>query len=459
MTFLSSCSEYFLRYCVGMRAKANGSDPEKVRRAIAIMAGKGGSMADLALTFGDVLGVGVARKRSAVDALKDVLLLLALLLPVGRRSGGRPTSDHSLDVLLVSARHDKRSRARIGQLDVELRRVGGRTWIANDNADVLIPGWGPWAVATRLHCEWSEMTKVLATVFSACRQADVPRAVAIWLARWLAVQAVRTNRAESVLRSLRPRMVITDFDRGLDGGPFAAAARRRAIYCVTLVHGDPNEMSYAPPLADLILFWSYAQQRAFQSWLQWPAAGFVVGAFWQSDLKDGALPDDNRLLLVHTGAETVTELLARKDGAIQSMIDRGWRVRLRPHPMAKLDRRAVVVLRQKGLELSTGPLAADLHWASTVACGNSTVALDAAAAGRRVVVEAEASRHLRLASLAACTMETAEDLPSDWAVLVPPDRAEEWPFAAVGEDSLRMTAGVVMDLLQPDNKQRVSQRP
>jgi hypothetical protein len=440
-----------------MRAKTDGSDLEKVRRVIAILADKRGALGDVALSFGDVLGVGASRKRSAADALKDVLLLLALLIPAGRKRAEAPSSVSALDFLLVSARHDERSRARIGQLESELRGAGGRTWIAGDTANAPTPGWGPWTVATRLHCDWSELTRIVTAVFAASRQVNLPRAEAVWLARWLALQAVRTTQAERVLRSLDPRIVITDFDRGLDGGPYAAAARRCAIPSVTLVHGDPNEIAYAPPLADVMLFWSCAQQRAYQSWLDRPVAGAVVGAFWQTDLQVGTVERQNHLLLVHTGAESVTEFFERTSDLVQGMIERGWHVRLRPHPMAKLDQRARVMLRQKGLQQSSGTLRDDLQWASTVVCGHSTVALDAAAAGRRVVVQSGPPGPFRLASMASCTTETAEDLPGEWAVLVPPARAEGWPYAAVGAAALRRTSGILMDLLQTHCEQKAPQ--
>ena len=394
----------------------------------------------LALTFGDVLAASHGHRRCLLARGKDLLTIIGLALPPLRPYGAPTGAPRETDCLLISAPHDYRSIDRIASLANALTDRGIAVTHIGPADGSTFPGWSVRDAFLHLHCRPRELFRALRAANEAKQQGIIKGSCALLLARWLCLQTARTARASRLLCCIKPQVVVTDYDRGLPGGPFAAGAGELRIPTVTLVHGDPHPVSYAPPLAGFVCFWNETQAEVLSTWSGYKIDGDVVGAYWKPKPVSGSPPDFANCLLIHTGSDSFDEYLKRYKDLIHSLIDGHRAVRVRPHPRVSVPGIKSVA----GVHLSNEDLQQDLEWAHTVFCDGSTVALDAMASGRSVAVPIRSpANRLKLASLQKVRIVNHPDLPSDWGLLVPPD-SKGWPFKYVGEESLRETADFVV---------------
>ncbi len=99
--------------------------------------------------------------------------------------------------------------------------------------------------------EWAVKIK------SICRQYELPIGAVEALQFWLMISSQQVMGCISFLKSARPRVILTDYDRNSKWSCLVLAARLLGISTVTLVHGDMGKDAVAcsPVIADKIVCW------------------------------------------------------------------------------------------------------------------------------------------------------------------------------------------------------------
>lgn len=127
----------------------------------------------------------------------------------------------------------------------------------------------------------------------------VPKNLTRFLLHHLEVQTRRIMEANRLLDAIKPKTVVTEFDRGSRASCLVLAARQRRIPVVTMVHGALTpypSYGYAPILADYVCCW---------------------GALHQQNLMDHGV-DRTRLAL--TGCQSLSrEIEAKRDLALMKI--------------------------------------------------------------------------------------------------------------------------------------------
>ena len=394
----------------------------------------------LALSFGDVLSYNHRPPSTARTIATQLFALILVLLPARRKFN--ETRWREADYLVVSSPHDERSVARGTEITSEIRARTARIIHFAEQRDFV--GWTPLISEQYLHCSITAFLDLSRVILSASKKYKLNLATSLVLLRWSCVQWARMGHARRCLSIIKPRIVVTDYDRGLAAAPIVIAARKFSIPTVSLLHGDPNPISYAPPLAEHVCYWNERQREGLSTWSGAAAPrGEVVGAFWKkprkNDIAGSSLPT---ALVTHTGPESLRDFLTRQEPLLTYLRTVNIVYRVRPHPLAKITKS---LLSDKSSHLSFRSLAEDLRWANVVYCEASTLVVDALAFGRRVIVQGLPMQgDIALASLWRLEYANASGHPDGWREIYPPDE-QDWPYALTGSESLKRTVDYVFD--------------
>ena len=264
------------------------------------------------------------------------------------------------------------------------------------------------------------------------------RRLAPLVARSMPHLAAEEVAVERFLRTTRPTSVAIASDQHRIGRVTVAVARRLGIRTVVLQHGVPQApIGYLPVVADAVAAWSQASRQWFLD-AGTPSASVVVTGNPRGDaLRAAAGPLDGKsdvlLALSPTALRTNVALV---NLCLDAMAELGrGRMTIKLHPgqgdwsfvsqLVKKHRAAsrVAVRRHESL----GPL---LNEASVVVVHRSSVAVDALAAGRPVIVgrvgREATTADLELAALNLPTCESARDLAGTLADLAHPGVARSY---------------------------------
>ncbi len=117
-----------------------------------------------------------------------------------------------------------------------------------------LPAWR--AEYKRVSPAWSR------TLRRYVRNYGLPRESLPFLKMMLLHQSQRVTGYQAMLDHLRPRVILTEFDRNRSSSCLILAAAQRGIPTATLVHGTINPpYGYTPVLADRIFVWGEIQRR------------------------------------------------------------------------------------------------------------------------------------------------------------------------------------------------------
>ena len=84
---------------------------------------------------------------------------------------------------------------------------------------------------------------------------QLPKGLLIHILDSLLVQSRRVITYENLLAKVKPRAVITEYDRNFMAAPLILTANKMGIKTFTMMHGMVNEYGYTPILADKVFCW------------------------------------------------------------------------------------------------------------------------------------------------------------------------------------------------------------
>ena len=391
---------------------------------------------ELALAFGDVLASWTQPEVTAPRRAVQAAATAAQLMPAHKTT----SRIRATEVTLVGAGHDDRSSARLRPIQERLKSLGAAAELWLPGHDRNLPHWSARVRgSSRSRLCWAEARQVWETTHQVAAQHRVPEPFRSALARWMCVQHARFRFFERSVDWARAKVLVADYDRGLAGSPSVLAARRNGVSTFTLLHGDPHPVGYVPFSAENVLCWSGHQARVLRAWAGDGPRFHVVGSHWIPSRHPPRKPGNtSRALVVQTGSADLPTFLEAQGGLLRALERKGFTVRVRPHAMSS-GRPAEAA---GTFHLSRASLAQDLDWADWVFCDSSSVSLEAVVAGCAVAVPVE--RRLRLASLEGASTVLDAGIPAlGWLRLG--TATDDWPFAAVGDESLTLTTKLLLD--------------
>ncbi len=197
------------------------------------------------------------------------------------------------------------------------------------------------------------------------------------------------------LEILRPRAVITEFDRGSFASPLVLAAKSLGIPTLTMVHGAVSLRGLTPLVADRALCWGEDQVRAFIRAGTVPERLVVTGCHRTGhgeppDIGDvrrrlGLAPDREVVVLATMSGPPLVDRLRYARAFCQAMARRpDVAAVLRVHPVERPDDYTALVREYPSVQVVDDRRVTTIETlavASLLVCGESTIALDAVLQG------------------------------------------------------------------------------
>lgn len=227
----------------------------------------------IGFTLGDMLAIHLLDGNYDWSLKNMVRDLLGCVFHFMARSSGRPMDGKGMqDKVLFTWIYDRQSlRDMVLPL---VQAIGPENCVVFGSNPVMreklpagamflawsdVPGsdTGPWR-REFVRCLRSWLPKMV----TVCRRHGVTLRILPLLVKYLVIHSRRVLACGCLLDQLRPKMVVTEFDRNAMASCLVLAARERGLRTSTLVHGVINPPhGYTPVLADQIFCWGEHQRR------------------------------------------------------------------------------------------------------------------------------------------------------------------------------------------------------
>jgi len=316
-----------------------------------------------------------AHRRLLFTWMRDTPRMSDLVLPVIRELGGPSCA--------VLGRHAS-MRSRLPK--------GCDFYLENDLGPQR---WSRWAAELgRIGPRWVRSLRRLLA------EESLPVGTSPLLITALVQQSRQLTTFLAALQIIRPRAVISEFDRGAFAAPLVLAARALGIPTITMVHGAVSLRGLTPLIADIALCWGADQVDAFVRAGTAPDRLVVTGCHRAGLSTPPDADEVCRRLRLSPGRDVV--VLATTNGPppperlrfarvfCEAMANRSEVTAvLRVHPMEKPEDYADVVREHPSLRVVGDALVSaeeTLVIASLVVSGESTLAVEAVLKGYPVVL-------------------------------------------------------------------------